>query len=163
MTDRDAVAALLGRPPEGAFEVVVRDASGGPVVIRNDPFLADGRPMPTRYWLIGPRERLLVSRLETAGGVDRAEAEVGLDTVALAHARYAAERDACIASDHVGPRPSGGVGGTRIGVKCLHAHFGWWLAGGADPVGQWVADHLHEVDHSAARAASSPSAEVPHG
>jgi len=34
------------------------------------------------------------------------------------------------------------VGGTRIGVKCLHAHFGWWLAVGNDPVGQWVADKL---------------------
>ena len=149
MTDRDAVVALLGRAPEGRFEVVVRDAHGGPVVIRNDPFLADGRPMPTRYWLIGARERLLVSRLETTGAVNRAEAEIGLDAVAEAHARYAAERDAVIPVDHVGPRPSGGVGGTRVGVKCLHAHYGWWLAGGDDPVGQWVADHLHEVDHAA--------------
>jgi hypothetical protein len=23
-------------------------------------------------------------------------------------------------------------------VKCLHAHFAWWLAGGIDPVGAWV-------------------------
>ena len=104
--------------------------------------------MPTRYWLIGARERLLVSRLETTGAVDRAEAEIGLEAVAEAHARYAAERDAVIPDDHVGPRPSGGVGGTRVGVKCLHAHYGWWLAGGDDPVGQWVADHLHEVDHA---------------
>ena len=59
MTDRDAVAALLGRAPEGRFEIVVRDGAGGPVVIRNEPFLADGRPMPTRYWLVGARARLL--------------------------------------------------------------------------------------------------------
>ena len=147
MNDRDAVAALLGRPPEGGFEVVVRDAAGSPVVIRNDPFLADGRPMPTRYWLVGARQRLVVSRLETAGGVGRAEAEVGLDTIALAHARYAEERDAQIDTAHVGPRPSGGVGGTRVGLKCLHAHYAWFLAGGDDAVGRWVADHLHDVSH----------------
>jgi exopolyphosphatase/guanosine-5'-triphosphate,3'-diphosphate pyrophosphatase len=27
-------------------------------------------------------------------------------------------------------------------VKCLHAHYGWWLAGGDDPVGAWVAKKL---------------------
>jgi hypothetical protein len=31
-------------------------------------------------------------------------------------------------------------------VKCLHAHYAWWLAGGDDPVGRWVAEHLHEAD-----------------
>jgi uncharacterized protein len=160
VTDRDAVAALLGRAPEGRFTIVVRDEAGAPVVIRNDPFLDDGRPMPTRYWLVGPRQRLLVSRLETAGGVNRAEAEVGLAAVADAHVRYAAERDACIAESYVGPRPSGGVGGTRIGVKCLHAHYGWWLAGGDDPVGRWVADHLHEVTRGTPpKAAAHPKVE----
>ena len=92
--DRIAVARLLGRRPEGAFEVVVRDAAGGPVVIRNAPLLDDGRPMPTRYWLVGPSEVRAVSRLEAAGGVRRAEAEIDPAAVADAHARYAAERDA---------------------------------------------------------------------
>jgi exopolyphosphatase/guanosine-5'-triphosphate,3'-diphosphate pyrophosphatase len=34
------------------------------------------------------------------------------------------------------------VGGTRQGVKCLHAHYAWYLAGGDDPVGRWVAERL---------------------
>jgi hypothetical protein len=34
------------------------------------------------------------------------------------------------------------VGGTRQGVKCLHAHYAWFLAGGDDPVGRWVAGQL---------------------
>jgi hypothetical protein len=55
---------------------------------------------------------------------------------------YAAERDAAIPAAWDGPRPHGGVGGTRAGVKCLHAHYAWHLAGGADPVGVWVADQL---------------------
>ena len=86
-----------------------------------------------------------MSRLEAAGGVNRAEAEIDPAVLLAAHARYAAEREAAIPADHVGHRPSGGVGGTRLGVKCLHAHYAWHLAGGHDPVGQWVEDHLPEV------------------
>lgn len=157
--DRALVAELLGREPEGAFEVVVRDDDGVPVVIANAPFLGDGRPMPTRYWLVGRRACLLVSRLETAGGVRRAEAEVGLDTVGEAHGRYASARDTLIDASHDGPRPSGGVGGTRQGVKCLHAHYAWHLAGGDDPVGRWVAEHLHEVDDEARRPGPPPGLE----
>ena len=140
--DRAVVAELLGRPPMGAFDVVVRAEGGRPVVICNAPLLDDGTPMPTRYWLVGGPERDAVSRLEAAGGVRRAEAEVDAEALAAAHARYAAERDAALPADHAGPRPSGGVGGTRKGVKCLHAHYAWHLAGGDDPVGRWVAAAL---------------------
>lgn len=142
--DRAAVAALLGRPPQAGFAVVVRHADGSPLVIRNAPLLDDGTPMPTRYWLVGEPERTWVGRLEAAGGVDRAEAEVDPADLAASHRTYAAERDASLAPGHAGPRPSGGVGGTRVGVKCLHAHYAWWLAGGGDPVGEWVARRLAE-------------------
>jgi hypothetical protein len=140
--DAIVVAELLGRPPMGAFDVVVRGNDGRPVVICNAPLLDDGTPMPTRYWLVGDRERDAVSRLEAAGGVRRAEGEVDPEALADAHRRYAAERDAAVPADHVGPRPSGGVGGTRRGVKCLHAHYAWHLAGGDDPVGRWVEAQL---------------------
>jgi hypothetical protein len=143
--DRAAVEALLGRSALGGFEVVVRHADGTPLVIRNDPLLEDGTPMPTRYWLVGEPERTWVGRLEGAGGVDRAEAEVDGGELAAAHARYATERDAAIPEQWVGARPSGGVAGTRVGVKCLHAHYAWYLAGGDDPVGRWVEDHLEDV------------------
>lgn len=136
--DVAAVTELLGHPPRGDFEVVVRDERGAPVVIRNAPLLHDGTPMPTRYWLVGRREREAVSRLEAAGGVKAAEAAVDPAELAAAHARYAAERDAALPPGWTGPRPSGGVGGTRRGVKCLHAHYAWFLAGGDDPVGRWV-------------------------
>jgi hypothetical protein len=140
--DRAAVGELLGREPRGTFDVVVRDRLGRPIVIRNAPLLDDGTPMPTRYWLVGREEVAAVGRLEAAGGVRRAEEEVPADDIAAAHARYAAERDVALPSDHAGPRPTGGVGGTARGVKCLHAHYAWYLAGGDDPVGRWVEDHL---------------------
>jgi len=56
--------------------------------------------------------------------------------------RAAAERDAALPPGWQGPRPTGGVGGTRVGVKCLHCHYAEHLAGAADPVGRWVADQL---------------------
>ena len=144
MNDADIarVGELLGRIPQGQFEIVVRTKSGDPVVLRNAPFLDDGTPMPTRYWLLGEHETVIVGRLEASGGVNQAEADIGPTALIETHERYAAERDAAIDPAHTGPRPFGGVGGTRIGVKCLHAHFGWWLAVGNDPVGQWVADKL---------------------
>ena len=140
--DRDQIASLLGRLPECSFEVVVRRTGGAPVVIRNAPFLDDGTPMPTRYWLVDPVVRSAIGTLESEGGVRAAEADIGPDALRDAHDRYAAERDAVIAGDHSGPRPSGGVGGTRTGVKCLHAHYAWFLAGGDDPVGRWVHERL---------------------
>ena len=140
--DAAVVAELLGRTPSGAFEVAVRDADGRPAVIANAPFLDDGTPMPTRYWLCDPFLRDAVSRLESTGGVREAEAAVPAERIAAAHAAYAAERDALIDPGHTGPRPSGGVGGTRAGVKCLHAHLAWWLTGADDPVGEWTARRI---------------------
>ena len=133
---------MLGRQPQGGFRVWVRNPDGSPRVIRNDPLLADGTPMPTRYWLVSTADCLAVSRLESRGGVRQAEATVDPEALAAAHARYADERDAALPADHGGPRPAGGVGGTRRGVKCLHAHYAWYLAGGDDPVGGWVAAQL---------------------
>lgn len=140
--DRAEVRRLLGREPRGQFAVVVRGADGQPVVIRNSPLLDDGTPMPTRYWLVGEREREAVSRLESSGGVDQAERAVDPDELSDAHRRYAEERSAVLPQGWSGPRPEGGVGGTRRGVKCLHAHLAWYLAGGEDPVGRYVAARL---------------------
>ena len=140
--DVDAVSTLLGRPPAGRFSVVVRGSDGAPVVIRNAPLLDDGTPMPTRYWLVGRREREAVGRLESCGAVRAAEAAIAPDELEAAHRRYATDRDRAIPPSWVGPRPTGGVGGTRVGVKCLHAHYAWWLAGGDDPVGRYVDEQL---------------------
>ncbi|MFN8034381.1 MAG: DUF501 domain-containing protein [Acidimicrobiia bacterium] len=140
--DVAALTRLLGRAPQCEFEVVVRDSRALPSVIRNAPFLHDGTPMPTRYWLVDADLSPRIARLESDGGVRRAEGAVDPAALAAAHAAYARERDATIPVGHRGPRPSGGVGGTRTGVKCLHAHYAYFLAGGDDPVGRWVHERL---------------------
>ncbi|MFV0318252.1 MAG: GNAT family N-acetyltransferase [Microthrixaceae bacterium] len=146
VVDRERVATLLGREPSAGFEVVVRRGrSGDPVVIRNEPFMDDRTPMPTLYYLVDPDLLRRIGRLEADGGVKQAETDVGLAAIDQAHRRYAAERDATIDPTRTGPRPNGGVGGTRRGVKCLHAHYAYHLAGGDDPVGRWVEAHLREA------------------
>ena len=146
--------ALLGRTPKTAFDVVVRRSDRVPVVTRNAPFERDGAPMPTRYWLLpSSLASEAIGRLEAAGGVRLVETIVDAALIEASHLAYAADRDRDIPVDHVGPRPVGGVGGTRVGTKCLHAHYAFFLAGGDDPVGRWVYDQLepHQRDEPVMR------------
>jgi uncharacterized protein len=73
--------------------------------------------------------------------VRRLERAVDPTALAGAHDAYAARRDALL-DGRAGPAPTGGVGGTRHGVKCLHAHLANYLCGFADPVGERVADEI---------------------
>jgi len=141
----ELVLSALGRAPQCSWQVAWWSPDGFPGVLVNPPFFDDGTPMPTRWWLVDPVLHKLVGTVESEGGVRRADAELDGRAIAAAHARYAAERDADIPADHVGPRPSGGVGGTRTGTKCLHAHYAWWLAGGDDPVGAWTHERVLEL------------------
>lgn len=148
MTFRDAsdddlatIAALVGRPLQGRCAVVVRRRDGGPVVIENEPHLRDGTPMPTLYWLIDAQLTEAVSRLEGAGGVHRYEELVDPAQLARAHEDYRRRRlAATVRADAIAA--SGGVGGTRVGVKCLHAHLANYLVGHDDPVGRLVAREI---------------------
>jgi len=143
--DLAVVEASVGRPLAGRFAVVVRRLDGQPVVIENEPHLRDGTPMPTLFWLVDPELHDAVSRLEGVGGVHRFEGLVDADALARTHEEYAERRRrATVRSD--GAQPSGGVGGTRVGVKCLHAHLANYLAGANDPVGELVANEVDLPD-----------------
>jgi hypothetical protein len=138
LEDVAVIEAMLGRPLSGRCAVVVRRADGSPVVIENEPHMRDGTPMPTLYWLIDPIITDEVSRLEGAGGVHRFEALVDAEAIAATHEDYRRRREAATVRRE-GAQPSGGVGGTRTGLKCLHAHLANHLAGNDDPVGALVA------------------------
>ena len=94
--------------------------------------------MPTLFWLLDPTLSREVSVVESAGAVRMARSAVNGADLAGAHRRYEALRDSLVPSGHSGARPSGGIGGTRQGVKCLHAHMAWHLVGGGDPVIAWA-------------------------
>lgn len=152
MTFREATAddlaiveALVGRPLNGRCAVVVRHRDGRPVVIENEPHLRDGTPMPTLYWLIDPELHEAVSRIEGESGVHRFEDLVDPDDLARAHDDYRRRREAATVR-HDAIQASGGVGGTRRGIKCLHAHLANYLAGHDDPVGAVVSSEFDLSD-----------------
>ncbi len=155
MNDRDVVAAQLDRPPRSPVDVAVRCHLDMPVVVKVPPLLDDGTPFPTTYWLSCPLAVRRIGRLEGAGGVRAAEARLAGDgdasrRYAAAMQRYAEERDDLVPEGHEGPRPSGGVGGTRTGVKCLHAQYADHAAGHDNPVGEWTASDIEPLDCSVA-------------
>jgi hypothetical protein len=141
LDDVAVVESLLGRALKGRFAVVVRRLDGSPVVIENEPHLRDGTPMPTLYWLVDPQLHEAVSRLEGDGGVHRYEDLVDPEQLRRTHDEYARRRlEATVRTDLV--QAAGGVGGTRVGVKCLHAHLAYFLIGADDPVGALVSSAL---------------------
>jgi len=145
-TDLIAVREQLGREPTVPFSVIARCASGHPLVIRNAPVDAAGAPFPTTSWLTCPDAVKAVARLESEGEIAtmnrRYEGDAAFrDAVDTAHAEAAEDR----ARDLPEARAWGGVGGTRRGVKCLHAHYANHLAGGDDVVGRWVAERVEPV------------------
>jgi exopolyphosphatase/guanosine-5'-triphosphate,3'-diphosphate pyrophosphatase len=140
--DFETVRRQLGREPTTPFSLVARCSDGHPLVIRNRPLDADGHPFPTIYWLTCPQAVRAVSRLESEGWIARLGEDRSIAAgVEAAHRTYAEERGQMVA----GAERWGGVGGTRHGLKCLHAHYAYHLAGGEDAVGRWTAERIEPV------------------
>lgn len=145
-SDLVLVTGQLGRPPQTDFSVLCRCGDGHPLVIRNHPLDRDGKPFPTLYWLTCPDAVRAVSRLESEGWIKRLDQRARDDpafgrALTAAHQAYAEERARCLSE----ARAWGGVGGSRSGLKCLHAHYANHLGGGEDPVGEWVARRVEPV------------------
>ena len=140
--DLEAVRQQLGREPTTPFFVMARCTGGHPLAIRNRPLDADGNPFPTIYWLTCPDAVRAVSRVESEGWIGRLGDDPTIAaSVAEAHRAYAMERGEMLP----GAEEWGGVGGTRRGIKCLHAHYAFHLAGGDDVVGRWTAERVEPV------------------
>jgi exopolyphosphatase/guanosine-5'-triphosphate,3'-diphosphate pyrophosphatase len=145
-SDIAAVRDQLGREPTTPFVVVARCTGGHPLVIRNAPLDAGGDPFPTTYWLTCPAAVKAVSRLESEGSIARLndrmrDDEKFKEQIEEAHRAYATDRARDLGSSH----GWGGVAGTRVGIKCLHAHYAYHLAGGGDPAGAWVAARVEPI------------------
>lgn len=148
--DQQVVEVQLGRPLRAESAPVSRCHLGLPVVVRVPPILDDGTPFPTLYWLTCPLATARIGRLEGAGGIRRLEQKAEVDPefagrLQTANAAYENERDGLVPAGS-SPAPSGGVGGTRAGIKCLHAHYAHTRAGGENPVGDLVREWIEPLD-----------------
>lgn len=146
--DGDVLALQIGRPLRATSTVLCRCGLGLPIVAEVPPILDTGEPFPTRYWLTCPLAHRRIARLESKGGVRKAQSKVDADPERMralesAHARYAREREALLSAD-ARHRPTGGVGGSSSGVKCLHAHYADFAAGNANPIGRDVHEAIGE-------------------
>lgn len=140
--DAQVVTTQIGRPLRTTPSVVSRCHLDLPVVIEVPPYLEDGTPFPTLYWLTCPLARARIGRMESAGGVKRMERKADADPgfgarLAAAHEQY---REARL------PLEIAGVAGAREGVKCLHAHYAHTRGGGDNPVGEQVAGWIEPLD-----------------
>ncbi|MBT8212577.1 MAG: DUF501 domain-containing protein [Acidimicrobiia bacterium] len=152
MDDSAVVAIQIDREPRSAIDVVARCHLGLPVVIAVPPHLDDGTPFPTRYWLTCPLASRRIARLESAGGVSEWDRRVADDpaiaaSFAAVQTRYAADRDGLVdgTAEH---SPAGGVGGSRGGVKCLHAHYADHAAGNDNFIGADTARRIEPLNCS---------------
>jgi uncharacterized protein len=150
LDDREVIEAQIGRPLRADSKAVSRCHLDLPVVVQVPPILDDGTPFPTLYWLTCPLATTRIGRLEGAGGVKRMEQKALADPefgrrLEEAQVSYAGKRDALI-PDGVSPAPSGGVGGSSAGVKCLHAHYAHARSGEPNPVGELVASWVEPLD-----------------
>ncbi len=149
--DRRVVEVQIGRSLRTDVTVVSRCHLDLPVVVEVPPVLDDGTPFPTLYWLSCPLARTRIGRLESSGGVRRMDARANADPVfaeqlSMAHEAYRTTRDTRLPDDVQGPVPSGGVGGSGGGVKCLHAHYAHTRGGGDNPVGELVTGWIEPLD-----------------
>ncbi len=131
-TDRDTVAAQLGRIPRGARAVAHRCPCGLADVVETSPRLPDGAPFPTLYYLTCPRATAAVSGLESAGIMREMSARLETDPdlaarYLQAHERYLARRESIA---HVEEIAGVSAGGMPTRVKCLHVLLAHALADG---------------------------------
>jgi hypothetical protein len=150
LDDREVIETQIGRPLRADSKAVSRCHLDLPVVVEVPPILDDGTPFPTLYWLTCPLATTRIGRLEGSGGVKRMEQKAAADpefgrSLDDAHASYAAKRDAMV-PEGASPVPSGGVGGSTVGVKCLHAHYAHTRSGDSNPVGELVASWIEPLD-----------------
>lgn len=123
---------------------------GYPNVIASPSLLQDGTPFPTLFWLTCPFLAEAAAAAESAGAcaewASRAHSDPELASAlreadAEVRVRRAAESrgdDACAAVGLAGQRDP-------LGVKCLHVHVAYALAGIADPIGEALIAEVGEV------------------
>lgn len=163
LKDLKVVEAQLGRKITGLLRVVRRCSWGYPQVILCFP-LNKGKPFPTLYWLTCPYLNDKVGELESKGLIEELSRLASSDALfgkmlREAHVDYASKRLSLLKDgireylekklpSYFEAIKDRGIGGVSDwwGVKCLHAHFAYWLVGGRTPVGDYIVGEIGSLE-----------------
>ncbi len=150
------VEKLLGRPAKLPYVIATRCGDGTPQVLQTDPvYREDGRwkPFPTFLWLVCPRLRYEVAKLEAAQEIQMFSRRLTDDLSfreTFIEGQKQLQRERLSMAEQVAGSPlpediQSVLSGTNIvgsrsllGVKCLHAHVAQALSFGANPIGDDV-------------------------
>ncbi|MHB1343131.1 MAG: DUF501 domain-containing protein [Thermoleophilia bacterium] len=152
----EVVAAQIGRIPRGDWSVAVSCPFGFPAVIETAPYLADGTPFPTLFYLTCPTAVDEVAGREAAGGVEAFRRSVAaapeltrafaaLDRLQRCRRRelaFAVEGEEAIRVADGGAVLERGIGGPRGAEQatCLHAYTATLLAAATGALGSAADD-----------------------
>jgi len=157
---RLAVCGQVGRAPRGEWHVVAVCPYGLPAVVETAPYLDDGAPFPTLYYLTCPSAVEKVSRAEAARGVEhlrrRLHDDPSFSTSLRELDRRCRERRRELADETpdaaridrgaVLDRGVGGPAGVEV-ATCLHAYTAALIAARAGVLGEaFAGDALGELD-----------------
>lgn len=147
----EVVTAQVGRMPRGDWSVAVSCPFGFPAVVETAPYLADGTPFPTLFYLTCPAAAREVARREGAGGVEAfrrsvaASPELTRAFAALDLLQRRRRRELAPPAEGEEPPRSAdggavlerGIGGPRGAERatCLHAYTATLLAAAAGALG----------------------------
>ena len=156
ISETELVIKMLGREPRTPFKVQTRCPDGTPqVLLANPVFKEDGiwKPFPTFLWLLCPRLKKEVARLEQAGKVKEFSIKIETDPefaqkfnegqkeLAAIRLEMAKEIMPTELPEHIEKILSETTiaGSMDIrGVKCLHSHVAQELAFNNNPIGKEV-------------------------
>jgi len=117
-----------------------------PATIKVPPNLDDGTPFPTTYWLTCPMYNKKIGSLESQGLIGKLDNELSNNTKLN---REWKERQKSYQKERENYQDksnkliaTGGVGGAKESIKCLHSHTADELSTGKNPIGKIVIETI---------------------
>lgn len=145
------IARQLGRKPSIVFRIEMECEYGWPALLGNSPFDASGNPNPNLYYLSCPYLRKRISTLEDSGMIARLQQMITDDPILKADLDRAQGlhdlewRRAAKGRNGKSPVGQINIAGSRDAnhLKCMHAHFAYFLAHRDYMVGAMIAKMIH--------------------
>ena len=144
--DKKVVEAQLDRNLRSDILVSSRCHFNLPTAIKVPPNLDDGTPFPTTYWLTCPMYNKKIGSLESQGLISQLDDEMQNNSKLKSEWKqrqtsYQKERENFFdkSNEYL---PTGGVGGAKESIKCLHSHTADEISTGKNPIGKIVIESI---------------------